>query len=284
MKNHFTRFGIPCKLISDNASQFTSSKFRGFTKAWDIEHCTSSPHHPNANGMAESAVKTAKRILKKCVITKQDMFLAVLNHRNTPSQEMDTSPIQRLLDRRTRTLLPTVSKLLESKSKDLQNERKKLKSKQDLQVSNYNKGAKDLPALDEGDVVRMKPYILGDKVWKKAVVTRKLDTRSYEICAEDGNIYRRNRVHLKTTNESDPFELKEIEASTEETRNAPPQTPAKGLEKCSLNQSPKINVPNTPTNDVQSNEKAKPVENETTRITRSGRQAKTPGYLKDFVK
>jgi len=266
LKQHFTRFGIPCKMNSDNANQFTSSKFRKFAKAWDIEQYTSSPHHPNANGMAESAVKTAKKILKKCKVNKQDTFLAILNHRNTPSQEMDTSPVQRLLNRRTRTLLPTVSKLLESKGKDLQHKRKRLKHKQDLQASSYNKGAKDLPSFSEGAVVRMKPYKLGDKVWEKAVVTKRMDVRSYEICAEDGNIYRRNRVHLKATNEDDPF----VQKTAEKTLT---QIPAE--KNCEL---PVLDVPKTTMSDVL--EQAKPVEKETEKDaitrTRSGRQVKIP--------
>ena len=52
----------------------------------------------------------------------------------------------------------------------------------------------------------MKPYTLSDKVWKKAIVTTRLDYRSYEICSEDENIYRRNRAHLKESNEFILFE------------------------------------------------------------------------------
>jgi len=85
-------------------------EFPYFTRSWDIEHYTSSTHHPNANGMAEQ-----KRILRKSKVTKQDPHLAILNYRNTTSAEMDTT--QRFIDRRTRTLLPTVSKRLEPTAK-----------------------------------------------------------------------------------------------------------------------------------------------------------------------
>ncbi|KAK2161097.1 hypothetical protein LSH36_121g04029 [Paralvinella palmiformis] len=43
--------------------------------------------------------------------------------------------------------------------------------------------------------------MLSDKVWKNTIVTKRLDDRSYEISSEDGNIYRRNRAHLKESNE-----------------------------------------------------------------------------------
>ena len=44
----------------------------------------SSPHHSQGNGKAESAVKEAKKILRKCRASGSDAFLALLDHRNTP--------------------------------------------------------------------------------------------------------------------------------------------------------------------------------------------------------
>ena len=162
---------------------------------------TSAPHHPQANGMAESAVKTAKSILRKCKAAGEDEFLAVLNHRNTPSHEVDESPAQRLFSRRTRTLLPIAASLLEPKMKDLLVRKRILKRKSEKQAEYFDKKAKDLPILEEGEVVRMKPHVLGQKVWKKAVVAKRLDERSYEVQTESGTMYRRNRVQLKKTKE-----------------------------------------------------------------------------------
>lgn len=87
------------------------------------------------------------------------------------------------------------------------------KKKHELQVQNYNTESKDLPSLEKGEIVRVKLNILGDQVWK--VVTRRLDQRSYEICAEDGNMYRRTRVQLKATNEESSFEQKDQEKKDE---------------------------------------------------------------------
>ena len=67
----------------------------------------------------------------------------------------------------------------------------------------YNKTAKDLPVLHEGDTVRMKPFQLGEKKWGKAVVNRRLDERSYEVETNSGT-YRRNRIHLRKSNETPP--------------------------------------------------------------------------------
>jgi hypothetical protein len=44
-----------------------------------------------------------------------DVYLAVLDYRNTPTQGSESSPAQRLMSRRTKTLLPTTAQLLASR-------------------------------------------------------------------------------------------------------------------------------------------------------------------------
>jgi len=61
LKAHFARHGIPEQLVTDNGSQFTSRVFLKLAKDWDFEHLTSSPHHSQGNGKAESAVKEARK-------------------------------------------------------------------------------------------------------------------------------------------------------------------------------------------------------------------------------
>ena len=43
--------------------------------------------------------------MKKAKMSGQDPYLSILDHRNTPTQGLNASPAQRLLSRRTRTLL-----------------------------------------------------------------------------------------------------------------------------------------------------------------------------------
>ena len=87
-------------------------EFKEFANSWGFAHVTSSPEYPRANGKSESAVKTAKQLLKKAALDKQDPLLAVLAYRNTPTEGMTSSPIQRMIARRTRTQLPIASQLL----------------------------------------------------------------------------------------------------------------------------------------------------------------------------
>lgn len=88
LKNHFARYGCPDRLISDNGT----------------------------NGKVESAVKTAKSLLCKALSAGTDPYMAILDYCNTPTQGMDSSPAQRLMNRRTRTLLPTMETLLQPRA------------------------------------------------------------------------------------------------------------------------------------------------------------------------
>ena len=205
LKSHFTRYGSPTQLISDNGSQFISVEFQKFTREWDIEHHTVSPYNSKANGKAEAAVKSAKCLLRKTAKGGEDQYLALLAHRNTPTQGVGSSPAQRLMNRRTRTLLPTVTTLLEPRTISKGHERERMKDQQQRQAYYYNRSARDLPPLKEGETVRMKPFVLGQKHWKKAVVARRLDHRSYEVDT-GGTIYRRNRAHLRCSHEPTPSE------------------------------------------------------------------------------
>ena len=95
-KSQFARFGIPETVITDNRPQFRAEAFAKFAAEWEFNHVTTSPYHSQANGKAESAVKTAKRLLKKAKRSHQDIQLTILNWRNTPAEGNHWSPVQKL--------------------------------------------------------------------------------------------------------------------------------------------------------------------------------------------
>ena len=111
-RKNFARNGIPQEIVSDNGPQFTSEEFTQFAEKYEFKHTTSSPYHSQSNGKAESTVKIAKRLMKKAKRDRKDYWLAILDYRNTPTEGADSSPVQRLMSRRTRTLLPTSENLL----------------------------------------------------------------------------------------------------------------------------------------------------------------------------
>ena len=150
LKRHFSNHGIPDKLHSDNMP-FGSREFQDFAKEYKFEHLTSSPDYPQSNGKVENAIKTAKSLMKKAKESGQDFYLSLLAWRNTPTEGMGSSPAQRLFSRRTKTSLPTASRLLEPEP--VKQVRDKLYERKEIQAKYFNKGSKELPSLQEGEIV-----------------------------------------------------------------------------------------------------------------------------------
>ena len=104
----YTRHGIPEKLVSDNGPQFSAQEFAHFANEWDFSHITSSPSYPQSNGLVEKSVHIAKQLLKKSKSDSRDPYLGILEHRNTPLDNLAASA-QLLMSRSLRSKLPTTS-------------------------------------------------------------------------------------------------------------------------------------------------------------------------------
>lgn len=192
----FARHGIPDEVVSDNGPQFGSAEFRTFTQRWEFLHSTSSPGYPQSNGQSERAIQTVKSLLKKAQESQSDPYIALLEYRNSPLDGVKLSPAQLLLGRRLRTRLPTSAQLLKPQLFD--NVHHTIKERQLKQKQYFDRGAKRLPLLMEGEKVRVR---VRDN-WQPAVVVREHNNpRSLIIQTEDGNNYRRNRRHLLKTRE-----------------------------------------------------------------------------------
>ena len=169
-------------------------------------------------------MKTVKSLLEKAAKSKQDPYLALLAWRNTLSETLSTSPVQRLFSRRTKTLLPTSNQLLKPKIPEDVNQKMKVqKAKQSM---HYNRGATELEELCPGDVVRIQPQKtqFGRKEWTQARVEGKVDIKSYQVRTEDGRAYRRNRRHLRRT--QDAMCNSEVEVLLPPRTLANPSTPS----------------------------------------------------------
>ena len=71
LRSMFATFGVPDQLSSDGGPEFMAGATKEFLKRWNVDHRISSAYHPQSNGRAEVAVKTArtkKKTFKKVVI------------------------------------------------------------------------------------------------------------------------------------------------------------------------------------------------------------------------
>lgn len=196
------------------------------------------------------------------------MHLALLDHRNTPTQGMSSSPAQRLMNRRTKTLLPATENLLRPQVPDQEEQQRLLRKRQLTQAHYYNRTAQDLPKLEIGDVVRMKPISNYDRVWRKATVAQKVHDRSYVVETPEGGTYRRNRYHLRKTGESAPPRPVDPIAVTPEEKTVG-LTPQHEDQPATSSSSPATPTPTVPAQ-VETH-------------TRPTRDRRPPSYFKDYV-
>ena len=257
MKAQFARHGIPDELVTDNGPQFTAGDFKKFVTDWEFHHTTSSPHYPQSNGKVENAVKTAKSLLKKAKDGRSDPYLSLLAFRNTPSSGFDSSPVQRLMNRRTKTRLPTTAALLKPQvPAGVDDQMRKTKQQQAFY---YNRTAKVMPELQPGDVVRIQPQFRNQR-WQRATVLESIPNqpRSYRVQTEHGVIYRRNRRHLRRT----PETTRNLDLEIDTTAASAGHQGCQGNEAAQQTQHPPQGG---------------------RRTTRSGRTVRLPAYLKDYV-
>ncbi|KAL1262289.1 hypothetical protein QQF64_007554 [Cirrhinus molitorella] len=193
-KQHFARYGIPEVMIMDNGPAYASADFALFSKSYGFKHVTSSPKYAQSNGKAEKAVQVIKSLFKKAKADRQDPYVALLDYRNTPLENLP-SPAQMFMGRRTQTQLPTSQTLLQPQC--MTGIHRQLKSNQLKMKKYYDRGARPLPDLELGDYVRVEK----DAQWKPAKVVEVCEAPRSYVVESDGQKLRRNRRHLIQTKE-----------------------------------------------------------------------------------
>jgi hypothetical protein len=169
--------------------------FEEFAQKWNFQHVTSSPQYPKSNGMVERAIQTVKNIIKKCIESRTELELALLDYRNTPVDYCILSPCKLFFNRKLRTLITIQNKLLLPKNIDFKKQRQMLVRRQSKQKMYYDKSVKFLKPLKANDKV----YIMKHDIWVIGHVVRKFNDRSY-LVKEDGSdviLRRNNRYFLK---------------------------------------------------------------------------------------
>ena len=89
---------------------YTPHKVGAFLSAWGVQHKVSSAWYPQSNGRAELSVKTAKWLIygntKHGTLDTDSFVRALLQHRDTPLQEIGHSPAELLYGGPLRDHLP----------------------------------------------------------------------------------------------------------------------------------------------------------------------------------
>ena len=124
----FCAHGLPESLKTDNGTQFVSDEFENFLQENDIQHRTSTPMWPQANGEVQ---RQNRRLLKIAQAEKKDMkvelrkFLIV--YRTTPHSSTGVTPSKLLFNREIRSKIPELRELHKTEDSEARDRDMKLK-------------------------------------------------------------------------------------------------------------------------------------------------------------
>lgn len=188
----FAIHGFPDELKTDNGPQFSSQAFKDFADKCGFSHVTSSPHFHQANGLAERAVQTAKRILNL-----SDPLQGLLDYRATPCSSTGVSPAAALMSRSLKTRVPVLTGHLQPAVPNPAQIRARDLAAKASQKRAYDRrhGVRTLPRVHEGTSVLLKTD--EQEGWRRGgiVTTANNAARSYIVATPTGEL-RRNRKHI----------------------------------------------------------------------------------------
>ena len=103
----WTRLGIPEEILTDQGSQFTSSLMHEVNELLKIKSLTTTPWHPQTNGLVEKFNGTLKTMLRKLAVEQPrewDKFIPALlfAYREVPQESIGFSPFEMLYARSVR--------------------------------------------------------------------------------------------------------------------------------------------------------------------------------------
>ena len=168
-----------------------------------------------SNGFIERQVQTVKYTLKKAAMSRSNPQKALLAFRSTPIDSHLPSPAEMLNARKYKSNLPVIIRN-EHWSKD--EIRRRLAERQEIQRLNHDKRAmQPLAPLIPGQDVRVRDT--QTDTWQPAkVISTDVQPRSYNVLTPTGNVFRRNRRHLRETTERHTFQQDNVDDTDDLTR------------------------------------------------------------------
>jgi len=188
LQDIFYMHGYPKTIVSDNASLFTSDKFRSYCQQHGIFQIFTAPGHPATNGLAERYVQTLKLKLNKMEKEKLPIRFLVqqilLQFRATPLLDGST-PAEKYLHRPLRLRLDAIKPNVPSPRPGSAN----FKARQ----------------FAIGDRVALIIQTVNNKpVWKFGIVTQKLGNLHYSIQLDEGRVLKRHIDQLRPSQVAKP--------------------------------------------------------------------------------
>ena len=197
----FSQTAVPDVLWSDGGPQFTAKCFQTFADRWGFVHRRSTPHYPQSNGKAESAVKSMKKIIRAAWngrnLDEEKLCRALLQYRNTPCRKDGLSPAQKLYGRPVQDMLPAHRRSFAPQwQRTTEDAERQAASTREAAQKQYNASARSLREIQVGSNVAVQNP--RTKLWDTyGVVTSMEPYRQYSIKTSRGTIIVRNRRYLR---------------------------------------------------------------------------------------
>ena len=213
LRSFFSTFGVPEELASDGGPEFKADATAEFLHRWGVKHRLSSAYHPQSNGRAEVAVKSAKRLLRCNVgptgsLDNDRLLRALLQLRNTPDPDCNVSPAQIIFGRPIRDAFSFVNRLEKFSNPAVRpvwreswsSKETALRTRFTRSSESLNEHVKSLPPLTVGERCFIQNQTGKEpKKWHRSgVVTEVLTHDQYLIKVDgSGRVTRRNRRFLR---------------------------------------------------------------------------------------
>ena len=195
-----TELGRPFVLRSDNGPCYSSKEFHNFLSFYQVDHVTSSPHHPQSNGFAEALVDITKTLMEKSVKEGKLWNYGLLQYRTTPISSTLPSPLEMLTGRKPYSSLPQLPSSI-GHNMDTSRIHQELLRRQPNNATST--GAMD---LEPGQHVFVKE--VNGNVWRTATVDQPAaEPDSYWVRFPGDSILRRTRSMIKPRSIPSHFEL-----------------------------------------------------------------------------
>ena len=233
LRTYFTRYGAPYEISIDGGTNLNSENMSQFFKKWGVSTRISSAYYPQSNGRAESAVKTAKRVLMDNTgpggsLDTDQVSVALLQYHNTPLRGINKSPAQLATGRQLRDGIPSHKRhyrVARNWKKTLMDrETKMAEAHQDLVSKQGNN--RTLHPLDRNARVWVQDQF-SNKWNKSGTVIEPLDHRQYTVKMDgSGRLSKRNRRHLRpisteAARETPTTHLESQDSHPQRTRHKP---------------------------------------------------------------
>lgn len=182
LREYFSMWGIPSKLVTDNGTSLCSEEMEKFLKMNRVIHIKTPPYNPSTNGAAENMVRTFKNYLKKCdknTDIDTNVYKFMLSYNSTIQCSTGVSPSELHIGRKLNTsfdnLLPKAKQCY-----DKSLERAKM---------TYRGGR--IKHYEVEDEIMYRNYGIGEK-WIQGKITKKLSPVTYLVSNQNNNICKRH--------------------------------------------------------------------------------------------